>query len=81
MKAPAVDAAMSRVVPVGTVHAELVGQGEPAPGTSATDPASAASCAEAAHAAEREGQARAHEHGTTGAAAKAPVETPVETCR
>ena len=81
MKAPAVDAAMSRVVPVGTVHAELVGQGEPAPGTSATDPASAASCAEAAHAAEREGQARAHEHGTTGAAAKASVETPVETCR
>ena len=40
---------MTREVPEGLVSAELSGEGEPAPGTSATDPASARSCEEAEH--------------------------------
>lgn len=53
LEAPGVDAAMTREVPEGLVSAELSGEGEPAPGTSATDPASTKSCEEA----EREAEA------------------------
>ena len=41
VEAPGLDAAMTREVPAELVRAELSGAGEPAPGTSATDPASA----------------------------------------
>ena len=45
LEAPDVDAAMTDAVPGSLVSAELAGDGEPAPGTSATDPSSAAACA------------------------------------
>ncbi len=52
LEAPDVDASMTREVPEGLVSAELSGEGEPAPGTSATDPASTKSCEEAERGAE-----------------------------